>query len=81
LLISYLQPFLDGDKRTARMIGHAILLYEEDIPITYYNFPLKPYVDSLMMFNERNNIGTFKKLFVEQVKYSVNNYFLSADED
>jgi hypothetical protein len=63
------------------MIGQAILLIEEDIPITCYNVPLKPYMDSLLMFYERNNIGTFKKLFMEQEEYFVNSYFLSADED
>ena len=35
LLISYIQAFEDGNKRTARMLTNAILLAHHSIPLSY----------------------------------------------
>ena len=35
LLISYLQPFEDGNKRTGRMVSNAILIGYEACPLSY----------------------------------------------
>jgi Fic family protein len=35
LIISYIQAFEDGNKRTARMLTNAILLSNYSIPLSY----------------------------------------------
>jgi len=34
-LIAYIQPFADGNKRTARMISNALLLAHDHFPLSY----------------------------------------------
>jgi len=34
-MISYIQPFEDGNKRTARLLGNAILLANNYCPLSY----------------------------------------------
>jgi hypothetical protein len=80
LLISYLQPFEDGNKRTARMIGSAILLNGDNFPITFMNVPRMRYINALLLFYERNNIGAFKELMLHQAEHTLNNYFLGNDD-
>ena len=35
VLISYIQPFVDGNKRTARIAGNAVLMFHKHCPISY----------------------------------------------
>jgi Fic family protein len=35
VLLSYIQPFLDGNKRTARIISNAILINNKYCPISF----------------------------------------------
>ena len=34
-MISYIQPFEDGNKRTSRILGNAILLADDFCPLSY----------------------------------------------
>ena len=76
LLIAYIQPFVDGNKRTSRMIGNAILLANNACPLSYRNINEIEYKKAVLLFYEQNNLSYFKKLFIEQYEFVVENYFL-----
>jgi len=75
ILISYIQAFEDGNKRTARMVSNAILLAHNSIPLSYRIVDVKEYKKASLLFYEINNISYFKKIFIEQFEDAVNNYF------
>ena len=75
LMISYVQPFEDGNKRTARILGNAVLLASNVCPISYRSIDEGDYKKGIILFYEQNSAYFFKKLFVEQFKFAVNNYF------
>jgi len=76
LLISYIQPFEDGNKRTARLIANAVLLADNACPLSFRSVNEVDYRKATILFYEQNNASFFKKLFIEQLKFSVKNYFL-----
>ncbi len=76
LLVSYIQAFEDGNKRTARMSSNAILLAFGSIPMSYRAVNEKEYKKASLVFYEINNISYFKQIFIEQYTFAVNNYFL-----
>ena len=75
ILISYIQAFEDGNKRTARMISNAILLTHNSIPLSYRIVDVKEYKKASLLFYEINNISYFKQIFIEQFEDAVKNYF------
>lgn len=75
IMIAYIQPFEDGNKRTARILGNAILLAGENCPLSYRNASETEYKKAALLFFEQNNISYFKKLFLEQYEFAVKNYF------
>ncbi|MBR1734343.1 MAG: Fic family protein [Alphaproteobacteria bacterium] len=74
-MISYIQPFEDGNKRTARLIGNAILLANNFSPLSYKNVDEVAYKAALIIFYEQNSLGNFKKLFVSQYINALEKYF------
>lgn len=76
LLIAYIQPFADGNKRTSRMISNAILLAHDHCPFSLRDLDELEYKEALVLFYEQNSLALFKKIFVEQYRYAVENYFL-----
>jgi len=75
-LISYIQPFEDGNKRTARIAADAILLAHDICPLSYRSIDESDYKKSVILFYEQNNIRFFKELFAGQFRFAVKNYFL-----
>ena len=75
-MISYLQPFSDGNKRTARMVSNAILLANNYYPLSYRSVDEVEFKEALILFYEQNNIYHLKRLFGEQQQFAINNYFL-----
>jgi len=75
LLISYIQPFEDGNKRTARLLSNAILLSNGYCPLSYRSVDTSEYKKATLLFYEQNSVVFFKKLFTEQFEFAVNNYF------
>jgi Fic family protein len=75
ILISYIQAFEDGNKRTARMFSNAILLAHNSIPLSYRIVDVEEYKKASLLFYEINNISYFKKIFIEQFEDAVKNYF------
>jgi len=76
-LLSYIQPFEDGNKRTARLLGNAVLLSHGSCPLSYRSVSESDYKKAMILFYEQNNIRFFKELFLEQFRFAVNNYFVA----
>ncbi len=74
LLVSYIQPFEDGNKRTGRTLANAILMSENLCPISWYTADVRRFKKSLMLFYEQSNYSCFKELFLEEYKRSVDRY-------
>ena len=75
LMISYIQPFEDGNKRTSRILGNALLLANDYCPLSYRSVDEVEYKKGIILFYEQNNASYFKKLFLEQYKQAVKKYF------
>jgi len=75
VLISYIQPFNDGNKRTARIVSNAQLIANDYCPISFRTVDSVDYKKAMLMFYEQNNITSFKKIFIEQFEFAVSNYF------
>jgi Fic family protein len=75
LMIAYIQPFEDGNKRTARILGNGIMLANNVCPISYRSIDEADYKKGIVIFYEQNSAYFFKELFIEQFKFAVNNYF------
>lgn len=74
-LLSYIQAFTDGNKRTARISSNAILLAWGYCPISFRTVDSVDYKKAMLMFYEQNNIVAFKQIFIEQYEFAVKNYF------
>lgn len=74
-LISYIQPFMDGNKRTSRLVGNAILNSHGACPLSYRSVDPVDYKKAMLLFYEKNSIRSFKDLFISQYQFSVENYF------
>lgn len=72
--ISYLQPYDDGNKRTARLLANAYLLIGHCAPLSYRNVDEAEYRNSLLVFYEHCSIFAFKKIFAEQYDFSCKYY-------
>lgn len=76
LMISYIQPFEDGNKRTSRILGDAILLAYNVCPLSFRSMDEADYKKAIILFYEQNSARFFKELFIEQFNFAVSNYFL-----
>jgi Fic family protein len=75
VIISYIQPFMDGNKRTARIVSNAILMNYNFCPLSFRTVDSIDYKKAMLIFYEQNNISAFKKIFIEQFEFAVNTYF------
>jgi Fic family protein len=75
VLLSYMQAFADGNKRTARIVGNAILIANGYCPISFRTIDSIEYKKAMLIFYEQNNISAFKKIFINQYEFAVNTYF------
>ena len=74
-LISYIQPFMDGNKRTARIVSNAILIDENYCPLSYRTTDSLEYKKAMLLFYEQNNLSAIKQIFIDQFEFAVNTYF------
>ncbi len=75
VLLSYIQPFMDGNKRTARIVSNAILLNNNYCPLSFRTVDSIDYKKAMLLFYEQNNISRFKDIFIDQFEFAVNTYF------
>lgn len=75
VLLSYIQAFGDGNKRTARIVSNAMLIANEYCPISFRTVDSVEYKKAMLLFYEQNNIVAFKKIFMDQFEFAVKTYF------
>lgn len=75
IMISYIQPFEDGNKRTGRILANAVLFANDYCPLSYRSVNETDYKKAVILFYENNSIDYFKELFTEQFKFAVEKYF------
>jgi Fic family protein len=75
VLLSYIQPFMDGNKRTARIVSNAILMGENHCPLSFRTVDSIEYKKAMLLFYEQNNISKFKEIFISQYEFAVKTYF------
>ena len=69
VLLSYIQAFTDGNKRTARIVSNGYC------PISFRTVDSIDYKKAMLMFYEQNNIAAFKRIFIDQFLFAVKTYF------
>jgi len=75
VLVSYIQPFTDGNKRTARIVSNKILMNYDYCPISFRTVDSIEYKKAMLLFYEQNNISNFKEIFINQFEFAVKTYF------
>jgi Fic family protein len=75
LLISYIQPFADGNKRTVRIVSNAILMDNGYCPLSFRTVDAIDYKKAMLIFYEQNNINAFKNIFIQQYEFAIKTYF------
>ena len=75
VLLSYIQAFADGNKRTARITSNAILIANRYCPISFRSVDSVDYKKAMLIFYEQNNISAFKNIFIDQFAFAVDTYF------
>ncbi len=75
VLTSYIQPFSDGNKRTARIISNAILISNKYCPISFRTIDSIEYKKAMLIFYEQNNVTAIKDVFISQFEFAVKTYF------
>ena len=72
--ISYIQPFEDGNKRTARLMADALLIAYGYAPLSYRSVDENEYREATLVFYEINSLMPFKKIFIGQYEFAAKNY-------
>lgn len=72
--IGYIQPFEDGNKRTARLMTNGLLLSHSLAPLSYRSVDEEDYRSALLVFYELNSIVPMKKIFIGQYEFAAQNY-------
>ena len=75
VLLSYIQAFNDGNKRTARIVSNALLIAHEHCPLSFRTVDSIEYKKAMLIFYEQNNINPFKEIFKNQFEFAVKTYF------
>lgn len=75
VLLSYIQAFMDGNKRVARIVANGILITHHHCPISFRTVEAADYKKAMLIFYEQNNLSAFKRIFIEQFKFAVGEYF------
>ena len=75
IMIAYIQPFADGNKRTSRMLSNAVLLAYDYFPLSYRSIDVNEYRSAMVVFYEINNLYNFKRLYMKQLQFAIDNYF------
>lgn len=75
VLISYIQPFMDGNKRTTRIVSNALLINFDYCPLSFRTVDSVDFKKAMLIFYEQNNIAPFKEIFINQLEFAVRTYF------
>ena len=75
VLLSYIQAFTDGNKRTARIVCNGILIANGYCPVSFRTVDSVDYKKAMLMFYEQNNITAFKRIFIDQFVFAFKTNF------
>lgn len=75
IMVAYIQPFEDGNKRASRIIANAILRANDKAMLSYRNIDTIEYKKAMILFYEQNNVAYIKEIFIAQFEFAVENYF------
>jgi Fic family protein len=75
VLLSYIQAFSDGNKRTARITSNAILIANGYCPLSFRSVDSIDYKKAMLIFYEQNNLYAFKQIFIDQFEFAIREYF------
>lgn len=75
VILSYIQPFMDGNKRTARITSNALLIANGYCPLSFRTVDSIDYKKAMLIFYEQNNLHAFKQIFISQFEFAVKEYF------
>ena len=75
VLMSYIQAFADGNKRTARITSNALLIANGYCPLSFRTVDSIDYKKAMLVFYEQNNLYAFKQIFIQQFEFAVKEYF------
>lgn len=74
--LSYVQPFEDGNKRTARLMANAVLVANGCAPLSYRSTDEVAYREAMLVFYELHSIMPIKQIFSEQYLFAADQYGL-----
>ncbi len=80
LHISYLQPFIDINKRTGRISANIPLLKNNLCPVSFYGIDEKMYINGILEFYETGETHTLAHAFLNSYKISVQRYRTALNE-
>ncbi len=81
MLLSYIQPFADGNKRTSRLVANAVLLAHGYPPLSYRSVDEQAYKGALILFYEQGTLANFRELYLKQLEESAESYFFPIHKE
>ena len=72
--LSYLQPFVDVNKRTSRLAANIPLIRSNMVPLSFVDVPEKLYIDGLIGVYELNRIELLRDVYLWAYERSVRRY-------
>ncbi len=79
VFLSYLQPFWDVNKRTARLAANIPLLKKHLFPLSFITMKKSDYIRGLLTFYELRRIEPLKQAYIEGYLKSIDRYKDKAD--
>ena len=62
--LPYLQPFIDGNKRTARLAANIPFIRQNYKPITFMDVPTKAFTDGMLAVYEQNQVALLRDIYI-----------------
>lgn len=77
--LPYLQPFLDVNKRVARLAGNIPFIRKNLSPLSFVDVPESDYIQGLLAIYELNRIELFRDVFVWAYERSASLYLATLE--
>ncbi|MDR0887385.1 MAG: Fic family protein [Candidatus Nomurabacteria bacterium] len=74
--LAYLQPFVDGNKRTSRLVSNAILLAHNHSALSYRAVSEGTYKKGILLIDEQQDFYFHKQVFLDQYYFASENYLI-----
>lgn len=72
--LPYLQPFVDGNKRTSRLAANIPLIRENLAPLSFVDVPVRDYTEATLAVYELNRLEPLRHLFAQAYRASAGRY-------